>query len=178
MVRTIGGNRDKKRTASKAFGNVRVEGEGPAARLRIDPDQNIMIGSDAIRRYIGIRSNSTLYRWVELFSFPAIKRPDGMWMSSMTAIDQWIFLAAEAALDRAHQARSMNVNAEKALERLRAKIENGKLNREQVRVALKTGKAVGLVDAEKIDMRRFKGELDVPDGEATTGDAVAAGGQK
>src|SRR3990167_11121965 len=67
-------------------------------RLVVDPMENVLVGSGNILRYLGIDSIVTLYTWVELYGCPCIKRPDGRWMTTMTAIDQWIWLGAEADL--------------------------------------------------------------------------------
>lgn len=87
-----------------------------------NPKDNVIIGLDAILTYLGIRSAVTFYQWVELYGLPAIKRPDGMWCTTMTAIDQWIFMAAE--VDNANRSRSRATNArlERAKERLEAQI--------------------------------------------------------
>lgn len=62
--------------------------------VTINPSENVLIGANAICDYVGIRPSS-LHNWVDGYGFPAIKRPDGKWMSTVTAIDQWLFLAAE-----------------------------------------------------------------------------------
>lgn len=64
-------------------------------RRRIARGDNIMVGATAICAYLKITAITTLERWVEQYGFPAIKRPDGRWMSSTTAIDEWIWIAAE-----------------------------------------------------------------------------------
>ena len=140
---------DGTRPTDKAHGGVRVDYNGAAARLRIDPEQNVIIGAKNIMAYVGIKSFSTLWRWVELFAFPAIKRPDGLWMTTMTAIDQWIFLAAETANDSLEKSRGNNVTAQIALERLQRHVDDGTFDREHRRIGLKTAKAVGLIDPDK-----------------------------
>jgi hypothetical protein len=62
------------------------------ARLRVDREQNVIIGAKAICQYIGLKSYPALYHWIDRHAFPAVMRPDGMWMTTMTAIDEWIFL--------------------------------------------------------------------------------------
>lgn len=67
----------------------------------IHPDDNVLIGAKVILEYMDMKNLGVLYFWVENFAFPAIKRPDnGMWTSSITAIDHWLFMmaAAEARL--------------------------------------------------------------------------------
>lgn len=85
----------------------------PANYIR--PEDNILIGSKAIMDYIKVKSIVTLYQWVEKYGFPAIKRPDGRWMSSITAIDQWFFLAAENDFKRRTKSRGANARADIAL---------------------------------------------------------------
>lgn len=75
----------------------------------IRPEDNMLFGSRAILNYIHMRSIVTLYKWVEQYGFPAVKMPDGRWMSSITAIDRWLFLAAEN--DFAVRPRSRGANA-------------------------------------------------------------------
>lgn len=62
--------------------------------LRIAPEDNVLIGAQRILRYLGISSITTLYDWIEDGALPCIKRPDGKWMTTMTAIDTWIFQAS------------------------------------------------------------------------------------
>lgn len=67
-----------------------------AARRRraMRPDE-IIVGAKSICAYMRIAAINTLERWVRDYGFPAIKRPDGKWLTSRTAIDEWIWLAAE-----------------------------------------------------------------------------------
>jgi hypothetical protein len=90
-----------------------VTANGPM--LVIDPDQNILMGARSIMHYMRIKSWVTLYRWIELYGFPAIKNPEGHWMSSMTAIDQWIFISAEADWERRVYSRGGNRRTEKLI---------------------------------------------------------------
>lgn len=83
--------------------------------LVIDPDQNILMGARSIMHYMRIKSWVTLYRWIELYGFPAIKNPEGHWMSSMTAIDQWIFISAQADFERRLYSRGGNRRTEKLI---------------------------------------------------------------
>ena len=129
----------------KPFGSARVDATpGFSTMLRVDPAENIIVGSESICRYIGVASPGTLWRWVETYGFPAIKRPDGLWMSSMTAIDQWIFLAAEVTNDNLEMSRGACVRVEKQIERLQRRLEAGTVCDEHQRVALKVAKGVGL----------------------------------
>jgi len=64
--------------------------------LKIQRDQNLIIGHKNICRYLGLKSIVALHRWVDKHAFPAIMRPDGMWMTTMTAIDEWIWLCLES----------------------------------------------------------------------------------
>ena len=74
-------------------------------RLKVDPSDNIIVGAQDICNYLGISSIVTMWRWVEFYGLPCIKRPDGVWMTSMTAIDEWIFLAADIVADKTAQHR-------------------------------------------------------------------------
>lgn len=85
------------------------------ARIFIDPMDNIIKGSGNILKYMGLNSIVTLYEWVELYGFPAIKRPDGVWTTSITAIDQWIFLAAEVDLENRPKSRGSSRRGDKAI---------------------------------------------------------------
>lgn len=98
----------------------------PANMLLIDPTENILIGHQQIQQYMHIKSINTLYQWVELYGFPAIKRPDGLWMSSMTSIDQWIFLAAELDSENRPYSRGYSQKLEIAKIRLENRIEHTK----------------------------------------------------
>lgn len=163
--------RKKWASSNKKWGeNTRVEEMGSvgatpgasfAAKLRIAPDDNVIIGAENILRYLGIGSLGTLWRWVELYGLPAIKRPDGLWMTTMTAIDQWIFLAAEVVNDGREYGHCMNVRAEMAIKRLENQIEGGKFVEKQ-RVAAKTAaKGVGLLDGRKEPRRPYTGRSDI-----------------
>lgn len=66
-----------------------------SARSFIDPSLNPLVGARKIMRYLGVKNIITLYKWVEEYGLPAVKRPDGLWMSTCTAIDTWIFMTAE-----------------------------------------------------------------------------------
>lgn len=66
-----------------------------AARSAIDPAQNVLLGARAIMRYLGIHQILTLYKWVDEYALPAIKSPNGQWLTTCTAIDTWIFMTAE-----------------------------------------------------------------------------------
>lgn len=121
-----------------------------AAMLRIDPADNILIGGDTILRYLALSSMNTLHRWVELYAFPAIKRPDGLWMSSMTAIDQWIFLAAEVNNENLDHTRGLNVGAGLALERLQRQLQDPDRFAQKRRAsAMRAARGVGLAPGRK-----------------------------
>ena len=86
---------DGERSYRKPYGELRDGKPRPLYdRIYIDPAQNVIIGSRNIARYIGVGSLNTIWEWTEQYGLPIIKRPDGMWMTTMTAIDQWIFIAA------------------------------------------------------------------------------------
>src|SRR5262245_9251420 len=73
----------------------RAAGTDAEPFLYVNPRDNVLIGMAVITAYLGIRSPVTFYQWIELYGLPAIKRPDGQWMTTMTSIDQWIFMACE-----------------------------------------------------------------------------------
>lgn len=100
-------------------------------RLVVDPMENILIGSDIIMRYLKIKSMATLYEYVETYGLPAIKRPDGMWLSSITAIDTWLFLAAEADHENRPHSRGYQQNMEFQALRLAKRIEEAKRQQEE-----------------------------------------------
>lgn len=128
-----------------------------AAMLRIDPLDNMLIGGETICKYLAISSLNTLKRWVELYAFPAIKRPDGLWMSSMTAIDQWIFLAAEVTNENTDTSRVLNVGAELALERLQHQVDNPQeFTHRRRNSALRAARGVGLAHGRKDPSRPYK----------------------
>ena len=81
------------------------------------------MGSKLICAYLQIKSIVTLYRLVELYGLPAVKRPDGQWMTTVTAIDQWMFIAAELDAQNRLHLRGTNERLETALERLKRRIE-------------------------------------------------------
>lgn len=66
-----------------------------AKRRRAMRPDDILVGAKAICAYMRIAAIKTLERWVRDYGFPAIKRPDGKWLTSRTAIDEWIWIAAE-----------------------------------------------------------------------------------
>lgn len=131
-------------TRNKSYGGAHVDSY--AAKLRVDPDDNILVGAESICRYLGIASVTTLWRWVEMYAFPAIKRPDGLWMSSMTAIDQWIFLAAEVTNDKLEHTRGLNTTAKLAAERLQRQLDNpGQFEAKRAAAAKRAARGVGLM---------------------------------
>ena len=72
---------------------------GSLPMLAIRPEDNLLIGAKAIMEYLGIRDIVSLERWTDEYALPVIKRPDGMWMTTLTSIDQWILLAAKVQYD-------------------------------------------------------------------------------
>lgn len=79
-----------------------VKAIGPNG-IKVSTESNIIVGGNKIAKYIHV-SLPTLMRWITDHGFPAIQRPDGLWISSVTSIDQWIWmtlLSQEAA--RAHK---------------------------------------------------------------------------
>lgn len=63
--------------------------------LWIKPEENVLLGWWKICDYLGVKDRKTLQIWVDEWALPAIKRPDGVWMTTMTSIDQWIMLASQ-----------------------------------------------------------------------------------
>lgn len=92
-------------------------------KLTVNPDDNVLIGSTVICKYLGITSTTTLIVWHEAFLLPIMKRPDGMWMTTMTAIDEWIWMASQAEAENRAYSRGTNVRADIALERAKARVE-------------------------------------------------------
>lgn len=64
-------------------------------RRMIDADSNVLMGAMHICRYLKVSSFNTLMRWHESYGLPMMKTADGKWMTTTTAIDQWIWLASE-----------------------------------------------------------------------------------
>lgn len=91
-------------------------------RLLIDPMKNVLIGSQLIRMYMGISSITTMIEWIEVYGMPAIKRPDGQWMSTISAIDQWIFMAAEADYENRPYSRGDNKRVDLALKKAQNRV--------------------------------------------------------
>lgn len=57
----------------------------------LDRSDNVIIGTKRIMRYIGLANINAFYRWIEMHGFPAILRPDGTWMTTVTAVDEWLW---------------------------------------------------------------------------------------
>jgi len=104
--------------------NRRADNTDGAPLIRIDPNDNVLVGWPAISAYLRISSYATLYKWVELYGFPAIKRPDGMWMTTMTSIDQWLFIACEVDNANRKHSRGSNARYDIALQRLQNRISD------------------------------------------------------
>jgi hypothetical protein len=90
--------------------------------LQVDPAENVLIGLNRICAYLGIKSPVSFYQWIELYGLPAIKRPDGQWMTTMTSIDQWIFLACELDNENRPYSRGQNARLDIAKRRLDARL--------------------------------------------------------
>jgi rRNA maturation protein Nop10 len=135
-------------TRDKRFGGVKVDSF--AAKLYINPDDNVLVGAEAICRYLGVSTIGTMWRWTEMYAFPAIKRPDGVWMTTMTAIDQWIFLAAEVVNENTDRSRGLNTTAEIAARRLQAQIDDPDLfAQKRAASARRAARGVGLLPGRK-----------------------------
>ena len=107
----------------------------PEAALRIAPEDNVLVGAQRILHYLGISSLTTLYDWIEDGALPCIKRPDGKWMTTMTAIDTWIFQAAGLIAEKR--------TTELAI-RAREKDEASETNRRRA-IARRAARGVGLL---------------------------------
>lgn len=72
----------------------------------VEPERNVIIGVKTIMKYLGIRSTRTLYRMIHEQGLPVVPRTDGVLFTTVTSIDDWLFLAAEAAhQDRVRKAK-------------------------------------------------------------------------
>jgi hypothetical protein len=92
----------RKRATPEVWAQIKRDlGTDQFRLLWIKPEENVLLGWWKICDYLGIRDRKTLKIWAEHWALPAIKRPDGMWMSTVTAIDQWIMLAAQATAENA-----------------------------------------------------------------------------
>jgi len=92
----------------------------------ISTEENVLLGSVAICKYLGIASNTTLMVWIEQYGLPVAKRPDGVWMTTVSAIDSWLFLAAGAESENRAYSRGTNLRADKALEMAIKRAERNK----------------------------------------------------
>lgn len=95
-------------------------------RLLIDPLENIIVGGNLICQYLGIGSFTTLITWHELYGLPIMKRPDGLWMTSMTDIDHWIWMASTAEAENRGYSRGSNTRFDIALENAKKRAERAK----------------------------------------------------
>ncbi len=80
-------------------------------RITIDPKDNVLVGAAEIMRYLHINGFVTLYRWIEEAGLPCVKRLDGKWMTTMTAIDQWLCLCADAGTEKQRRTATRAINA-------------------------------------------------------------------
>jgi hypothetical protein len=103
--------------------------------IGVTPNTNVLLGAAAIKGYLRIRSWATLYRLVELYGLPAIKRPDGKWMSTITAIDEWLFLASAADFANRPYLRGTNVRLEEAISRLQRRVADASASPKHTRPA-------------------------------------------
>ena len=69
-------------------------------RNRIEPTDNLLLGANAIIKYLGLKSYAALTNWIDNYALPVVKRPDDQLMTTVTAIDQWIFLSAELRAEK------------------------------------------------------------------------------
>lgn len=111
----------------------------PQARLLIDPMTNVLIGSQLIRMYLGIKSIVTMIEWVEVYGLPCVKRPDGQWMTTMSAIDEWIFMAAEADYLNRPYSRGDNKRADQALKKAQNRVDRMRTTRDRKQGTIRVG---------------------------------------
>lgn len=95
-------------------------------KTRIDPSDNILIGSNVICQYLGIASYTTFVTWVEIYGLPCVKFPDGVWRTSVTAIDEWLFFASEAENEHRAYSRGTNDRADIALAKAKKRAERAR----------------------------------------------------
>lgn len=118
-----------------------IEAEAARRRRAMRPD-NILVGAKAICAYLHISAINTLERWVDQYGFPAIKRPDGKWMTSTIAIDEWIWIAAEL---HAEGRRQLDTIAERALHKSTHRGSTKPYTPSHIERAERSGKDVGEV---------------------------------
>lgn len=99
------------------------QAEGFPRRLLIDPLQNVLIGSQTIRKYLKIKSIITLYEWHEVYKLPIMKLANGQWMTTISAIDEWIWMASELERTNRPYSRGDNKRAELALKKAQRRVE-------------------------------------------------------
>jgi hypothetical protein len=90
-------------------------------QMSVKPEENVLLGWWQICTYLGIRDRKTLTRWVDEWALPAIKRPDGVWMTTITSIDQWMMLAAQATHEQ--RTKDGSSTAEKRRARIQSAVE-------------------------------------------------------
>jgi len=118
----------------------------PSAMLRIAPEDNVLVGAQRILHYLGISSITTLYDWIEDGALPCIKRPDGKWMTTMTAIDTWIFQAASLIQEK--QQSTLALRSDEKLAASQQNTQNA-LAAKKMRIAVRAGRGVGLLPGRR-----------------------------
>lgn len=71
-----------------------------------------------------------MIEWVEIYGLPCVKRPDGQWMTTMSAIDEWIFMAAEADYLNRPYSRGDNKRADQALKKAQNRVDRMRTTRD------------------------------------------------
>lgn len=127
----------------KWINDRRNAGLAGAPILYPNPQDNLLVGLEAIMHYLGIKSNVSFHMWVEMYGLPAMKRPDGLWMSSMTAIDQWIFMASEIDLSKRVYPRGLNARLESARKRIDRALARNRRQQEEAEAALQASSDQG-----------------------------------
>jgi len=96
--------------------------------LWIKPEENVLLGWWKICDYLGVKDRKTLQIWVDEWALPAIKRPDGVWMTTMTSIDQWVMLASQTQYE--NKAKNGETTGQKrqlrAQQKAQAQMERGR----------------------------------------------------
>jgi hypothetical protein len=146
MTKKVGGHIGRPSNVENWAKTRQLLGRDGNPYARIMPDENVLIGQPRIMRYLGIKSRSTLIVWIELYGLPVVMRPDGRYMTTMTAVDQWLFLASE--LDNENRAWSRAVSGRYSLykSRLERRIRQQRFYKEQLDPGEAPTEKSGLVD--------------------------------
>lgn len=64
-----------------------------------EADEGTIVGLGAIMRYLKLKKPRDLYTLIDEYSLPVLPRHDGVLMTTVKAIDQWLFLASDVNKD-------------------------------------------------------------------------------